>query len=104
MAFLDKPDTVAKKRGRPRKLKLSESREQLQKLLFSKDSAYIGEILAILARINNANDLSKEDCDSSKIGNLLKKVFCSTEYRLWHENEELLKLVQNVAIKIINSK
>lgn len=101
---LDKLDTSVKKRGRPRKLKLIESREKLQKLLYSKDAKCTNEIVDVLTRINNANDLDRDECDSSKIGNLLKKVFCSDDYKLWHNNIEILKLVQGIAIKIINSK
>ena len=81
-----------------------ESREKLQQLLFSKDVTCTDEILATLIRINSVNDLDKDECDSSKIGNLLKKVFCSADYKIWHSDEELLKLVQAVARKIINSK
>lgn len=93
-----------KKRGRPRKLKLAESREKLQQLFYSKDPVCTDEILSTLNRINSVNDLDKDECDSSKIGNLLKKVFCSSEFIIWQSNEELLKLVQAVARKIINSK
>lgn len=95
---------AVKKRGRPRKIKLSEYRVKLQQLFFSKDRACTSEVISILTRINSSYDLDKAECDSSKIGNLLKRVFCSSEYKVWHENGELLKLVQEVALKIINSK
>ena len=103
---LNKTDTftVKKKRGRPRKLKLLEARKRLQQLLFSNDPSGVDEIKIILTRINNANELDREEINSSKVGILLKNVFCSEEFKIWHGNEEVLKLVNSVAVKLINSK
>lgn len=95
---------VKKKRGRPRKLKLVEARKRLQQLLFSNNSSCVEEVKIILSRIVGANELDKEEIDSSKIGVLLKTVFCSDEFKFWQENEEVLLLVNRVAVKLINSK
>ena len=93
-----------RKRGRPRKLKLIEARRRLQQLWFSKDISCSGEIITILSTINNFNELDKAECESSKLGNLLKIVYCSIENKIWHSNFEILELVQHVAVKIKNSK
>lgn len=96
--------TVKKKRGRPRKLKLLEARKRLQQLLFSNDVSCADEIKIILSRINSANELDSEEIISSKIGTLLKNVFCSEEFKIWQNNEDILQMVKHVAVKLINSK
>lgn len=94
---------IKKKRGRPRKLNLLEARRKLQQLFYSNGISHEDEISIILSRINNANELDQEEINSSKIGVLLKKVFCSEEFQTWQKNERILKLVKELAIKLINS-
>ena len=96
--------TVKKKRGRPRKLKLLEARKRLQQLLFSNDESCVDEIKTILMKINSVNEFEKEEISSSKIGTLLKKVFCSKEFKIWQNNGDILLLVNHVTLKLINSK
>lgn len=95
---------VVKKRGRPKKLKLLEVRQRLQQLLFSRNLSCTEEIISILDRINKTNDIDKDDISSSKLGNLLKKVFCSADYKVWHTDMDLLVIVKEVTVKIINLK
>lgn len=96
------PTGVIKKRGRPKKLRLLESRKRLQKLFFSHNKTCLEEIFTILETINDANELEPSEIEQSKLGNLLKITFCSAEHKHWHTNEKLLKLVQRVAIKLKN--
>ncbi len=95
--------TLVKKRGRPKKLDLLESRRKLQALLFSGDTAKTEEVKTILERIVKAGDLQKEACKKSKLGPLLKTIFNSPQYKMWHSSEELLLLVQQVASQIIKA-
>lgn len=105
---------LEKKRGRPRKLQLTESRKRLQ-VLFQGSAGEITntntttEIISLLEQIlSSSNEFSKKCYEESKLGNLLKVVFCSTtttgQYEKWHKNHEILLLVQQVAKKIKSSK
>jgi hypothetical protein len=96
-------EIVAKKRGRPKKLDLLESRRELQALLFSGNTAKLDEVMVILEKIAKAGDLPKETWTKSKLGALLKTTFNSSEYQMWHSYPELLLLVQQVASQIIKA-
>ena len=85
-------------------MRLLEHRKRLQKLFFSHNKTCLGEIFTILETINEANELESNEIEQSKLGNLLKIIFCNNEHKFWHTNEELLKLVQRVAIRITNNK
>ena len=101
---LDKKMNIAKKRGRPRKMRLLEERKKLQHMLFSHDVSYEEQIIIVLEKINSFAILDKEECHSSKLGNLLKNIFCSKEHKIWHHNGEILSKVKILAKKIINAK
>lgn len=102
--ILGEKSVISKKRGRPRKLKLEEARRKLQQLLYTCDIALKDEVLEILSQVNKQNDLDMNECKSSKLGNLLKKVFCSKEYAVWQKQEDVLRLVKETATKLINSE
>lgn len=95
---------MVKRRGRPKKLELTETRRRLQQLFFDGSASNLAEIMALLGRIADASELSKEACEKSKLGILLKTTFCGTEHETWQQNPDLLQLVQQVANKIINAK
>lgn len=92
-----------RKRGRPRKHRLKDSRKRLQQLLLSHDERRIDEILNILSKINSMIEFEAKEVMESKIGNLLKLIFCSPKHDIWHKNEKLLHLANAVAKKLIKS-
>lgn len=103
LCLLSLVEATKKKRGRPKKLDLLESRRQLQAIFFSRNTDKLPEAAAILERIAKAGELPQESCKKSKLGPLLKKTFNESDYSMWHKYPELLQLVQQVASLIIKA-
>ena len=79
-------------------------RIRLQELFFSNNKTNLPEILTLLEKISDATDISQEICVQSKIGILLRTVFCSEEYSVWHDEKALMLLVQKAALALIAAK